>query len=113
MTPQMSHDTLRRRRPSRGATDLHARRLTLCSPPNGQSCSPTVLVGTWRRSMRSSNWPSCSPLPVIDQGWGWRAFPSPHAFDFAGMERELLPQADLIIGFRLHRLRQASSRDAR
>jgi acetolactate synthase-1/2/3 large subunit len=38
-------------------------------------------------------------VPVIDQGWGWRAFPSPHAFDFAGMERELASAADLIIGF--------------
>jgi thiamine pyrophosphate-dependent acetolactate synthase large subunit-like protein len=38
-------------------------------------------------------------LPVIDQSWSWRAFPSPHAFDFAGMEHELAPSADLIIGF--------------
>jgi thiamine pyrophosphate-dependent acetolactate synthase large subunit-like protein len=38
-------------------------------------------------------------LPVIDQGWSWRAFPSPHAFDFAGMEQELAPAADLVVGF--------------
>ena len=38
-------------------------------------------------------------LPVIDQGWSWRAFPSPHALDFAGMETELLPKADLVAGF--------------
>jgi thiamine pyrophosphate-dependent acetolactate synthase large subunit-like protein len=38
-------------------------------------------------------------LPVIDQGWGWRAFPSPHELDFAGMEAELLPEADVVAGF--------------
>ena len=38
-------------------------------------------------------------LPVIDQGWSWRAFPSPHALDFVGMETELLPKADLVAGF--------------
>ena len=38
-------------------------------------------------------------LPVIDQGWGWRAFPSPHALDFAGLEAELLPEADVVAGF--------------
>ncbi len=38
-------------------------------------------------------------IPVIDQGWGWRAFPSPHEFDFAGMESDLLPDADVVIGF--------------
>lgn len=37
-------------------------------------------------------------LPVIDQGWGWRAFPSPHDLDFAGMEHELLPAADVVLG---------------
>lgn len=38
-------------------------------------------------------------LPVIDQGWGWRTFPSPHALDFAGFEAELLPTADVVAGF--------------
>ena len=38
-------------------------------------------------------------LPVIDQGWSWRAFPSPHELDFAGMEGELLPEADVVAGF--------------
>lgn len=38
-------------------------------------------------------------LPVVDQGWAWRAFPSPHELDFAGMERELVPDADVVIGF--------------
>jgi acetolactate synthase I/II/III large subunit len=38
-------------------------------------------------------------LPVIDQGWGWRAFPSPHELDFAGMEGELLPDADVVAAF--------------
>jgi acetolactate synthase-1/2/3 large subunit len=38
-------------------------------------------------------------LPVIDQGWSWRAFPSPHDLDFAGMEGELLPDADVVAAF--------------
>jgi thiamine pyrophosphate-dependent acetolactate synthase large subunit-like protein len=38
-------------------------------------------------------------LPVVDQGWGWRAFPSPHDLDFAGLETELLPEADVIAAF--------------
>jgi thiamine pyrophosphate-dependent acetolactate synthase large subunit-like protein len=38
-------------------------------------------------------------LPVIDQGWSWRAFPSPHELDFAGMEAELLPEADVVAAF--------------
>jgi thiamine pyrophosphate-dependent acetolactate synthase large subunit-like protein len=37
-------------------------------------------------------------LPVVDQGWGWRAFPSPHELDFAGMERELVSDADVVLG---------------
>lgn len=37
-------------------------------------------------------------LPVIDQGWGWRAFPSPHPLDFAGLESDLVRDADVVLG---------------
>jgi thiamine pyrophosphate-dependent acetolactate synthase large subunit-like protein len=37
-------------------------------------------------------------LPVVDQGWGWRAFPSPHELDFAGMESTLIADADVVLG---------------
>lgn len=36
-------------------------------------------------------------MPVIDQGWGWRGFPSPHPLDFTGDEGATIAKADLIL----------------
>ncbi len=36
-------------------------------------------------------------MPVIDLG-AWHNFPTPHALDFAGMEKELLREADVVLG---------------
>lgn len=36
-------------------------------------------------------------LPVVDSGFWWHNFPTPHRLDFAGYERELLADADLVL----------------
>ena len=36
-------------------------------------------------------------LPVVDLG-AWHSFPTPHALDFAGADKELLREADLVLG---------------
>jgi thiamine pyrophosphate-dependent acetolactate synthase large subunit-like protein len=38
-------------------------------------------------------------IPFIDNGSLWHNFPTPHAFDFFGMQDELAADADLIVGF--------------
>ena len=37
-------------------------------------------------------------MPVVDQSWYRRGFPTPHALDFAGAETRLLQAADVVIG---------------
>lgn len=36
-------------------------------------------------------------MPVLDQGWAWRSFPSPHDLDFTGDEKAILSKADVVL----------------